>query len=222
MSSPPSTTPGPSATTSPECTKPLPDTYPIVFDTAPQECSKEEPSANITEGAICAMLAFVGFIAAFVYYRTEVKTDPHNNQVKTDPHNNQVRTDPHNNQVKEGTLPRTPKYFAFCVSFLVGCGFLALCIVLFLKIIGVREFDHYKTYPCFAGKASADDIQKGVYAVVRKEDGTASKSASCVCQDSCIDPVSKAGVPWKFGEKCPAAGGKPENEVNHNPRCKHI
>jgi hypothetical protein len=142
-------------------------------------------------GILSAIVAFISFLVAFAYYPTEVKEET------------------------------PPIYVAFCVSFLVGCVFLALCIVIFLKLILVGEFPDYKTYPCFAGKASADDIQKGVYAVVRKEDGTASKSASCVCQDSCIDPVSKAGVPWKFGEKCPAAGGKSENEVNQNPRCKH-
>lgn len=192
MSSPPPTTPAPSATTSPECTKPLPDTYPIVFDTAPQECSEIDPGkegrSNRVAGSFFAILTFIFVIATF--------------------YNSGSR--------KKGLVTS----FSICLSF--ACVFLVFCIIFFLKVIPISDGETiYKTYPCFAGKASADDIQKGVYAVVRKEDGTASKSASCVCQDSCIDPVSKAGVPWKFGEKCPAAGGKNENEVNQNPRCKH-
>jgi hypothetical protein len=193
MSSPPSTTPGPSATTSPECTKPLPDTYPIVFDTAPQECSEIDPYKEGRNNRIFGIIFAICTIFCFIVTCWNLKF------------------------WDEGLF--TP--FSFSLFF--ACVFLVLCILFFLKVIYISDGETiYKTYPCFAGKASADDIQKGVYAVVRKEDGTASKSASCVCQDSCIDPVSKAPVPWKLGGKCPAAGGKPENEVNQNPRCKHI
>lgn len=193
MSSPPSTTPGPSATTSTECTKPLPDTYPIVFDTAPQECSEIDQGQE-QRARDEAKWWFLGFTIFFAMSTIVFRGDWNNG-----------------------------KFNAFSVSLFLTCLSLVLCILTFLKIIFHSDGEKiYKTYPCFAGKASADDIQKGVYAVVRKEDGTASKSASCVCQDSCIDPVSKAGVPWKFGGTCPAAGGKPEKDVNQNPRCKHI